>query len=158
MQITKASGKYVMVNPNGTVSEIGMQVIEEPSFYKFLTHTIEKIDIPSGTTEILDMQFVNQTALTSVTIPSTVTVIGMDAFHGCTNLQSLTIPSSVTSLGARFYYGQTLIMQGTTPPSLYDIQSTTANIYVPDAAVDTYKSATGWSNYASKIKGISQMN
>lgn len=30
-------------------------------------------------------------------------------------------------------------------------------IYVPDDLVDTYKAATGWSTYASQIKGISEL-
>lgn len=35
--------------------------------------------------------------------------------------------------------------------------STELSIYVPDESVATYKAATGWSSYASKIKGKSEL-
>ena len=37
------------------------------------------------------------------------------------------------------------------------IENGTGYVYVPDDMVDTYKSATNWSTYASQIKGMSEL-
>ena len=37
------------------------------------------------------------------------------------------------------------------------IASGTGFIYVPDEAVETYKTATNWNTYASQIKGLSEI-
>ncbi len=45
----------------------------------------------------------------------------------------------------------------TTPPALgTDVFANTNNcpIYVPAASVETYKAASGWSGYASRIQAI----
>ena len=38
-----------------------------------------------------------------------------------------------------------------------DIGGVNATLYVPDNIVNDYKAASGWSNIASQIKGISQL-
>ena len=125
--------------------------------------------------------FSSCTALTSVTINSG--SIGDGAFQGCTNLVNLTlnegitsigrsfiscsslssviIPSSVTSIGTAFASCTSLesvTVLSATPPTLNSsaFADTSANlvIYVPVGSVDTYKSASGWSSYASKIQAI----
>ena len=79
--------------------------------------------------------------LTKVILPDTITYIGWGAFSGCISLR-------------------TFIVLASTPPSL---QSDTFNstistffIYVPDASVDAYKNASGWSSFASRIKPLSE--
>ena len=44
----------------------------------------------------------------------------------------------------------------TTPPSLGSnpFDDTHGYIFVPSASVETYKSASGWSTYASRIRAI----
>ena len=37
------------------------------------------------------------------------------------------------------------------------IENGTGYIYVPDSLVDSYKTATNWSTYASQIKPISEL-
>jgi hypothetical protein len=52
-----------------------------------------------------------------------------------------------------------IIVLSTTPFPLSSGALTNGNtcpIYVPDDAVDTYKTATNWSAYASRIKPISE--
>lgn len=77
--------------------------------------------------------------LTTVILPDTITAIGNYAFDYCIYLTSLTC-------------------NATTPPTLgTDALKQTHNnlvIYVPSASVEAYKSATGWSTYASKIQAI----
>ena len=98
-------------------------------------------------------------SLTSVTIPDSVVMIGGDAFRGCSALRNVTIPSSVTDIYGWAFQGDSgltrMTFLGTTPPVLhgdYTLGSTTYTfpIYVPAAAVNTYK--TAWPNYASRIQ------
>jgi hypothetical protein len=60
------------------------------------------------------------------------------AFHSCTGLNSITC-------------------EAITPPTLGDfvfIETNNCPIYVPTASVNTYKAASGWSDYASRIQAI----
>ena len=117
--------------------------------------------IPNSVTSIGKYTFQNCTGLTSVTIPSSVTSIGEGAFIGCSGLTSITIPNSVTTIGGSAFYlcsGLTSVTcESTTPPTLgiytFDITNN-CPIYVPSASVNTYKSASGWSSYASRIQAI----
>ena len=121
---------------------------------------LSAITIPNSVTSIGEMAFTDCESMTSITIPDSVTSIGENAFSYCPSLTSVTIPNSVTSIGSgAFGYCYSLIsvtINRTSPPA---IQSNTfylvpGYIYVPASAVNTYKSATNWSTYASKIKAI----
>lgn len=75
--------------------------------------------------------------VTEITLPESVTTIGERAFYYCDNLMTFYIKSS-------------------TPPTIsgdgylfYDVPT----IYVPQDAVEAYKTAEGWSKYSSKIMG-----
>lgn len=91
-----------------------------------------------------------------------VTSIGAHGFR-TSGLTSIRIPASVTSFGWGAFYqcGSLLkvIIDATTPPTLggSDFASGNANmkIYVPDAAIDAYK--TAWSAYANAIVGQSEL-
>jgi len=116
--------------------------------------------IPSGVTSISLAAFAGS-GLTSVTISYGVSSIGQDAFGSCLSLgPSVTIPSSVTSIGLYAFYDDysltNVYVQATTPPALpsgsmafYGISN--LQILVPSGSVSTYKTATGWSDYASNI-------
>jgi hypothetical protein len=68
-----------------------------------------------------------------------VTSIEFSAFLGCSSLKSCYCAAK-------------------TPPTLGSnvfSNSGITNIYVPTASVSAYKSASGWSDYASKIQGYS---
>jgi hypothetical protein len=103
--------------------------------------------------------FVNCTSLTSVIIGESVTVIGYMAFWGCSSLTSVIIGEGVTVIGDVAFYGcrslTSVICLPTTPPTLdfFDGSSSLA-IKVPLASVNAYKSASGWSEYASIISAI----
>ena len=103
----------------------------------------------------------NNTALTSISLP-VATTIGDDAFWDSTSLQSVTIGGNITNIGRMVLRGRTqpmtLTVQATTPPSLSDAldyasSSSNITIKVPMASVDAYKTAAGWSQYASQISG-----
>lgn len=76
--------------------------------------------------------------LSSVSLPNA-TYIGDSVFVGCSNLTTISVGtrrSGVCQLGSNAFNGCTNL----------------TNIYVPASLVNSYKSATNWSNYADKIK------
>ena len=96
------------------------------------------LEICEGVTRIGTFAFQNGSSLTSVTLPSTLTRIDEAALMGCTSLTGITVNT-------------------TTPPTLAGAAFSNTNncpIYVPAASVDTYKAASGWSDYASRIVAI----
>lgn len=100
----------------------------------------------------------NSTAnsVSTITLNEGLMTIG-DGCFAYTSANPITIPSTVTRLGSMFIrWGvpskRIVIMEGTTPPTLannafFDVDK----IYVPDDYVDTYKSSSGWTTYASKV-------
>lgn len=120
---------------------------------------LTSINIPSGVTTINGSAFQNCFSLTSVTIPSGVTSINQYAFRKCSGLTSVDIPSGVTSIGAYAFEGcsglTAITLTRVTPPTLSNNSLDNTNncpIYVPEESVSAYKSASGWSNYASRIQ------
>lgn len=124
---------------------------------------LASITIPSSVTLIGNAVFGFCSGLTSITIPSSVTSIGWYEFEGCTSLANVTIPSSVTSIGPEAFSNCTSLAnvheQATIPPHLpsgsdaFLCAPSGFIIYVPSAELETYKIATGWSDYASHIQG-----
>ena len=104
----------------------------------------------------------NKSNAKSVEIYDGVTSIGYRAFGDCSSLTGITIPNSVTSIGD-WAFGdcsslRTMTVKATTPPTLGygPISNTIQTIYVPASSVSTYKSASGWKDYASKIQAMPQ--
>ena len=101
-------------------------------------------------------------SLESFDIPETVTSIGGACFNGCSTLKHLVIPERVTRIRYAAFGGclsmEYFILLSVTPPALenQDAFSNTNNcpIYVPATSVSAYKTATNWSNYASRIQAI----
>lgn len=115
------------------------------------------VDLPNATS-IGDQAFYSCRALTSVDFPNA-TSIGNSAFNGCSALTSIDLPSA-TSIGSYAFFEnshlKTIFLRSKTmctctgDPSL---NSSTA-IYVPESLIDSYKTATCWSNYASNFKTL----
>ena len=146
--------------------------------------SLPSVIIPDSVTSIGNYAFQGCSSLTSVTIPSSVTNIAIAAFEDCVSLTSVTIPNSVTTLGGGVFYrcsgltnctigtGVTSIgssaflncsgltgvtIEAVTPPTLGNNAFNNTNdcpIYVPSGSVETYKSASNWSTYASRIQAI----
>jgi hypothetical protein len=124
------------------------------------------VTIPDSVTSIGGSAFNNCISLTNATIGSGVTSIGSNAFFKCTDLTSITIPNNVTSIGvSAFSYCSglsTVIVEPTTPPTIdgtnvFGNEASGRKIYVPDASLNAYKTATNWSTYASDILPISSL-
>lgn len=122
-------------------------------------HSLTGITIPNSVTTIGGEAFESCDNLSSVTIPDSVTTIGDYVFYMCRNLTNVTIGNGVTSIGRSAFYSfenYTVTINATTPPTLDGgaIGGSVTTIYVPSDSVDAYKSASEWSNYASKIQPI----
>lgn len=106
--------------------------------------------------------FANCTSITNIwdVLPSRTSQLALYMFSGCTGLKSVTIPSTITSIQNYAFNGCTeieeMIFEGATPPTIasQSLGSTsyTFPIYVPDSAVNTYK--TAFSQYSSRIFSI----
>lgn len=119
--------------------------------------TLKSITLPNSLVSIGNCAFY-WSGLINVTIPNSVITIDEMAFNACTSLTTFTIGNSVTSIGPGAFHFcsnlKTIRSLSTIPPVLrndcFDGVSLTA-IYVPKGSLETYKSAAGWSAYASII-------
>ena len=118
--------------------EIPSGVTNLTSTFQSCSNLVNAKEIPSGVTN-MDFTFSNCKSLVKApTIPSGVIRIGY-TFQNCSSLKELTF----------------LMI---TPPTYNNTLkgcSSLETIYVPDESVDAYKTATGWSEFASKIKPLS---
>ena len=92
------------------------------------------------------------------------TIGGSGTFNSCYSVEKFIIPSTLTSIGSAAFSNNynccCYLCYPTTPPTLVSttvfsgINSLT-KIYVPDASVDTYKTATNWTVVADYIYPLS---
>lgn len=98
--------------------------------------------------------------ITSITLPNNLTSIAYNAFRDCVNLSSIVIPATVTEISHYAFWGCSGLNQitvlPTNPPTARDsiFWGSSCPIYVPAGSVDTYKAASGWSAYATRIQAI----
>lgn len=113
-------------------------------------------------TNIGDCAFYGCTALESIDIPDSVTDIGMGAFERCSALENVTIGKNVTNIGASAFNkcSSTLKLDCRActgePPTLGSYLSLGAleegaQIIVPAASLEKWKTATNWARYADYI-------
>lgn len=99
----------------------------------------------------------------TIDIPSTVTELGEYCFSSC-GFETFTIPSQITAIGGNCFRKclslHTVYCEPTTPPTaggmnniFYGCTALT-HIYVPSESVIAYKTASGWSSYASLIEAM----
>ena len=127
-------------------------------------YSLASITIPNGVTSIGAAVFQSCSSLVSIIIPDGVTSIGDSAFRYCSSLVSIIIPDGVTSI-EKFAFANCYSVAFydftacTTVPTLSNTNAFTdiaadCQIRVPAALVDTWKTATNWSTYASYIVGV----
>ena len=123
------------------------------------TNTIDQLGDSVAAAQLIDRSIDSFT-------DDTVTSIGTYAFYGCAELTSASFPAA-TFIGASAFFScsklTTLRLENTEQVcTLFNVNafyntSRDLIVYVPDALVDSYKAATNWSTYASRINGISEL-
>lgn len=117
---------------------------------------LNSVIIGNGVTSIGYGAFKGCSGLTNVIIPGSVTSISKYAFEFC-SLTSVTIPDSVTIIDNGAFLGcnklETIRISAINPPTLGSnvFETSIEKIIVPKSAINSYKSAAGWSTYADKI-------
>jgi hypothetical protein len=116
-----------------------------------------------GLTTIYNGMFSGCDSLQTIMLPAATTTIETDAFKSCMRLHNLTIPAKVTTIEENAFTGSGIKefrVESATPAAI-DAAKAFAGllnddyiIYVPDAAVETYKAQ--WAGVADHINGISQ--
>ncbi len=128
--------------------------------------SLNSVTIPDSVTSIRGMVFYECDSLTNVTIPDSVVSMEDQVFMYCRSLSSITLPANISSLGNNVFTACTSLIavysKNTTPPSLgyamFYYCDSQLKIYVPTSSVNAYKSASGWSEYASQIEGYDFSN
>ncbi len=101
--------------------------------FAFYGSGITSIEIPEGVERIETQTFTNCLALKEVILPSTINYIGTKAFNKCSGIEKFTckaVEAPVLEVTEGQPFGQ----------SSY----TTADLYVPADAIDSYTKATHW--------------
>ena len=139
---------------NTTIIPNSVAGIEE---YAFSGSTgLTSVTIPNSVIWIGKYAFYN-TGLTSITIPNSVVSIEEWTFRSCDNLIHITIPNSVMWIGEDAFANcknlTSISVSAGTPPTIksstFDHIPTNVSIYVPCNAMETYQTATYWSNFTN---------
>ena len=127
----------------------------------FSNSGLRNVTVPSSVDSWNGMEtFAYCTSLTEATLNNSGNVGGY-AFNDCSSLTSVTFGDNITAINYYAFQGCTSLTSMTfnspTPPtitsnSLQGIPST-CKFYVPCSAVNTYRTASVWSSYASQIVG-----
>lgn len=106
---------------------------------------VTSIHLPEART-LATYAFGNMTSLPSINLYGNVRIYA-NMFDGCSSLTKVVLnnTSSVCVLANVNAFNNTPIANGT------------GYIYVPDSLIDSYKTATNWSTYASQFKGTSEL-
>ena len=137
----------------------GVTSIDEYTFYN--CSSLTSIEIPNSVTTIGNNAFEYCTSIKSIVIPNSVTTISNSVFNYCYSLKNVSIGNSVTSIGNNAFSNcsklTSITVNAVTPPTIGSNTFNNTNncpIYVPSESVNAYKSASIWSDYASRIQAI----
>lgn len=121
------------------------------------------LKIPNTITKIPSSCFGNITNLRTVELSDYITEIESNAFSDNPVLESIIIGSGITYISSYVFIGcpylTSFTIKSIVPPTIESSYSLPENrdpltIYVPAESVNAYKTATNWSNYASRIQAI----
>lgn len=145
-----------------TARFIESKKVNIPSFDS--CNSITGVFIPEDYKKIGMNAFQSCTGLTTIDIPNSVTAITDGGnFVYCGRLRTVNIGSGITEFGNQVFMGCSVLtaitINAVTPPKIgTSVLHAAANayFYVPDEAVEAYKAAPTWANYADRVKGISE--
>ena len=119
------------------------------------------VEFTATATNLTGYVFNGCASLKKVVLPNA-TLLRSAVFNRCYALETVILGAIESFVGDVFYACtmlKTLVILNTTPPSLgsdvFAQASTTFIIYVPDASIEAYRTASGWSAFADRIKAIS---
>ncbi len=120
-----------------------------------------RLEINNSMTIIPSDLFTSCLGFNILTMPDSVKSIEAYAFAGCRNLEEITISSNINNIGYKAFDGceklGRIISRNPEPPILapkvFGQCPSLSTIEVPFSAINAYKSAEGWSEYAEKIVG-----
>ncbi|MDR1930589.1 MAG: leucine-rich repeat domain-containing protein [Treponema sp.] len=117
-------------------------------------------NMPEGIIRIGPYAFAGASALSSITLPGDLKTLGERAFAGCSDLNAINIPGEVAGIGGGVFDGcprlGIITLDALRPPELesnfllFD-EAWRGGIYVPPAALNAYRQAKGWKDYAGMI-------
>lgn len=146
---------------SGANTEIYSEVSSVRDYAFYMASSLTGVNFPS-VNRIGQYAFTSCTNLANVSIPKA-TFIGQQAFNGCSSMEIIDLPSATSIRSGAFISCsklKTMILRDESTvcslASSSSIPSTIESIYVPDALVNSYKSASNWSSFASKIKPLSE--
>src|SRR5574344_1348428 len=127
-------------------------------------NSLKTLDLTSVCTTIGDESFYNCSSLESIGDINSVTTIGYYEFYNCKVLKTIEL-TNITSIGNGAFntcpslkYLKINASSVPTAGSAILDNSGICKIYVVDSLVDSYKSATNWSTYASRIFSLTQFS
>jgi hypothetical protein len=130
----------------------------------FNCYALEEVVLSNSVLVIGRDLFAVNYSLKKINISTSLTTLTQGAFQICYSLTFLEFPASLTSIGSFAFTNCFKILEytflSTTPPTLAGTNAFTGinsacKIYVPDANVAAYKTATNWSTYANYIYPLS---
>ena len=123
---------------------------------------LQSFEMPDSVTSLGSANFSACYSLKHVTLSNNITEIPTSTFSNCYSLTTLTIPSNVYTIAAtsmvNMYSMKEIHMLRSTPPVLANVSAFTnlpsdCIIYVPQASLSDYKSASNWSEFALQMQG-----
>ena len=139
-----------------TVTINSSAVMKAGDFKNIFGTQVTTYNIGAEIEELKNALFVGYTNLKTVTLPETLIKIGESAFDQCSALKTITIPSKVNSIGAYAFAGcsslNSVTCANSVPPVcaagvFESVPTSTCNLYVPKASVNTYKETSPWSDF-----------
>ena len=160
--VTSMSSTFQGCSSLVNAPKIPNSVMMMSSTFQGCSSLVNAPKIPNSVTSMIHTFHGCSSLVNAPEIPSGVIRMMPSTFYGCSSLVNAPkIPDSVADMSYTFYDCTSLkevTFLHTIPPSYSDTLygcSKLESIYVPDEAVDTYKTATGWSQFSDKIKPLS---
>ena len=152
--------KYLYINNQLITTAIITTVTNIPSNTFRGCASLTSLIMGNSVTRIDNNAFEHCSGLSNVLFSHTITTIGGYAFRNC-NLNTVNLGKNIINIGDfAFNNCRNLInfrIATNIPPSISSgtfINVPFQVIYVPASSVEAYKTASGWSSYASKIQAI----